>query len=312
MNRLNQMFRDFKVAEDVGKMMELRRFEVEFELYGTVYWENGQRYYLVGKNEAVICQQISELELRNKYPVPLQIWREKCLVPAGWDEEIEQQVKIHFCQALQETYPKIFWEAVFSVVDGKENDSGTTILDPLQEQLDGRFQEDELQLFCGLLHLLYLRKNLTERSFQAYGQWLEEVRQEMINNIAEKDIFSKEFFGFAYQKEDNSICYVINASQQFIQKKRMEIILKKEGMVTPIFYKKYWYNYDYRLEQVRKDFGDELRILYSKNYFAILKQIHALPITINGEAYQEKKQQLQTEKLRTAWEGLGRQWGIVE
>ena len=35
-NRLNQMFRDFKVAEDVGKMMELRRFEVEFEVFGTV------------------------------------------------------------------------------------------------------------------------------------------------------------------------------------------------------------------------------------------------------------------------------------
>ena len=73
MNRLNQMFRDFKVAEDVGKMMELRRFEFEFELYGTVYWENEQRNYLVSKNEAVICKQIAELEVRNKYPLPLQV-----------------------------------------------------------------------------------------------------------------------------------------------------------------------------------------------------------------------------------------------
>lgn len=312
MNRLNQMFRDFKVAEDVGKMMELRRFEFEFELYGTVYWENEQRNYLVSKNEAVICKQIAELEVRNKYPLPLQVWREKCLVPAGWDEEIEQQVKVHFCQALQKNYPIALWKAIIAVAEGKENDNGTNILDPIQEYLDGIFQAELVQIFEGLLNLLYLRKNLSQRSFHAYCDWIAEMQQEMINNIVIKDVFSKAFYGFAYQKDAADIHYVVNASQQFIEEKRLKVLLEEDTLVTPVFCKRCWYNYDYRLNQVRKDFQDELQKLYGKSYFKVLNKIYDLPVAIDVTGYQEKQEQFQTEEILHMWKILGRQWGVIK
>lgn len=312
MNRLNQMFRDFKVAEDVGKMMELRRFEVEFEVYGTVYWENGQRNYLVSKNETILCKQIAELEIQNKYPLPLQVWREKCLVPAGWDEEIEQQIKVHFCQALQKNYPAALWEAIVIVAEEKENDDGVRILEPIQEYLDGIFQAELLQLFEGLLNILYLRKNLSQRSFYAYRAWLVEMRQEMINDIAAKDVFDKVFFGFSYQKKTEEIHYVVNASQQFIEEKRLSILLEENVAVTPVFSKKCWYNYDYRLHQARKDFENRLRELYCADYFNILNKIHTLPVAVDITAYQEKQKQFQTEKTLCVWKRLGKQWGVVQ
>lgn len=310
MNRLNQMFRDFKVAEDVGKMMELRRFEVEFELYGTVYWDNEQRNYLVSKNADMLCRQIAELEVRDKYPLPLQVWRETCLVPAGWDEEIEQQIKVHFCQMLQKKYPKMLWESVVAVADGKENDNGTAVLDPIQEQLDGVFREEWLQIFHGLLSLLYLRKNLSKRSFLAYCEWMQEMQQEMVDTVAAKDIFCKDLFGFAYQEENMHIHYVVNANQQFLQRKRTDMMLTSNNIITPIFSKKYWYNYDYRLEQVRKDFEQEMRIIYDENYFTILKTIESLPLAVNSMIYRDKKQQFSTEETANIWKLFGRKWGI--
>lgn len=172
MRQMNQMFRDFKVAEDVGKMMELRRFETAFELYGTVYWDKGERCYLTSQKAELISKEIVRLEMQDKYPLPLQIWQGKALIPSGWEEAIVKMGKLNFCQALRQDYSTGLWHHIQAVAGGRENDSGINILEPLQEQLDGSFQADYLQLFYGLLRILYLRKNLTRQSLTKYQNWL--------------------------------------------------------------------------------------------------------------------------------------------
>ena len=49
--QLNNMFRDFKVAEDVAKMVEMRRFAVEFTVYGSLFLEQGQRRYIISSDK---------------------------------------------------------------------------------------------------------------------------------------------------------------------------------------------------------------------------------------------------------------------
>ena len=313
MNRLNQMFRDFKVAEDVGKMIELRRFEIEFEVYGTVYWEENQRYYLVSKNEELLYGKRKELGKQNKYPLPVQIWREKRLVPAGWEEDIEQDVKINLCRYLQKAYPESFWENILSVADSTENDVGVKVLDPIQEQLEGIFQADQLQLFDELSLMLYLRKNLTKNSYCNYQKWLKEIQQEMINDIKTKDIFSKKLFGFAYQKQGEQIQYQLNASQRLILEKRERLLCQNDILVAPVFYQKIWYNYDYRLEQARNDFREKMKYLFDNNYFSTLQKIKQLPITVDQKLYFEILKNYQDNGnhiLAEAWSAMGREWGI--
>lgn len=309
-NRLNQMFRDFKVAEDVGKMMELRRFEVEFEVFGTVYWQNGERHYLVSKNENTLYRQMQPLALEDSYPLAMQTWHESTLVPAGWDEEIEQSVKVHFCKILRARFPETFWKNINIVTSNIVDDSATKILDPLQEQLDGLFQDDLLQLFEGILTRVYLRKNLTKRSYNMYQAWLKEVRQEMIDDVAIKDLFSRDLYGFAYQNESGHIQYYLNASQRLMFEKQ-EKQLKLGHLVSPVFHKKFWYNYDYRLDQVRSDFKILLQKLYNESYFGLLRQIDLLDVAVNCEAYHSiLKDYGDNEMLAEAWKNLGFQWGI--
>lgn len=313
MNRLNQMFRDFKVAEDVGKMMELRRFEVEFEIFGTVYWQEGKRHYLVSKSEDTLYRQLEPLALHDTYPLALQTWHESALVPAGWDEEIEQTIKVHFCHSLHDTYPEDFWHNVERVTEIATDDSATQILDPLQDHLDGIFDTDQIQLFEELLNLAYLRRNLTKRSYQMYAEWLREVRQEMVDDVVTKDVFNRDMYGFAYQMDNGNIQYHLNASQRLMREKQE----KQQGaghLVTPIFHKKYWYNYDYRLDQVRSDFRELLKQVFNKNYFDMLSHLAMLKVSVDEIGYKnilEEYRDGNETALVSAWEKLGYQWGVL-
>lgn len=312
MGMMNQMFRDFKVAEDVGKMMELRRFEVEFEVYGTVYWADHERHYLVSKNEDTIYQQIKELELKGCYPLPMQKRIERSLVPAGTEEDIENRVKYHFAQDLRAKFTPDLWEKILSIADGVENDAGREILDSMQEQLEGLFREDQLQMFRGLVLKLYLRRNITKASFERYLEWLKEEEQEMIDNIITKDIFEKTFFGIAYQDQQGNIQYNINANRQIIVDKISKLERLGNFIITPIFHKKYYYNYNYKLADVRKDFQGLLEQLYDADYFKHLKKIEALPISIDCKQYSKIQEEFKFDNdLEIVWKAFGAQWGII-
>ncbi len=312
MNMMNQMFRDFKVAEDVKKMMELRRFEVEFEIYGTVYWKNGCRHYLISKKEEIIYQQILELEIEDCYPLPMQIWTERLLVPAGAENDIETLIKLHFAKDLKKKYPSWLWEKISTITKNFENDDGKEILDNMKENMEGRFQADQLQIFKSLLLKLYLRKNITRMAFEKYFNWLREEEQEMIDNITSKDIFEKTFFGIAYKIGEGNIQYVINASKQVIFAKINKLEQNKNVVISPIFQKKYWYNYDYRLEDVRKDFKALLEKLYNIEYFIQLEKIQKLLVVVDLGEYNKVQESLKNNIiLQNVWRKLGFQWGII-
>lgn len=313
MNQLNQMFRDFKVAEDVGKMMELRRFEVEYEIFGTVFWKDGKRQYLVSKDDDILFHQIQNLAANDYYPLAICTWRERNLVPAGWDEEIEQNVKIHFCKDLQKRFPASFWENINLVTLPTADDSAIEILERFQDQIDGLFNEDFLQLFEGLLNKAYFRRNLTKRHYDLFKDWLKEERQEMIDDVASKDLFSRDLYGVASRNNEGKVHYYLNASQKVIFEKQKKL-QNSDELVTPIFYKKFWYNYDYRLEHVRNDFNELLCQIYNAGYFNILEEVDGLKINIDTSKFEEILNQYEKDKERdllSAWRSLGKQWGLT-
>lgn len=85
--------------------------------------------------------------------------------------------------------------------------------------------------------------------------------------------------------------------------------------MTPIFHKKYWYNYEYRLAHVRADFKEELKRLFDGAYFDILRRITTLNVAVNANLYRAVLQDYCAHEdaapLAEAWKDFGRQWGIV-
>ena len=56
MKQMNQMFRDFKVAEDVARMMEMRRFAVEYTMYGTMFFQDEKKLYKISNSGEKIVE----------------------------------------------------------------------------------------------------------------------------------------------------------------------------------------------------------------------------------------------------------------
>ena len=312
MRQMNQMFRDFKVAEDVGQMIKLRRFEVEFEMYGTVYWDGKQRHYLISSNVDTIYNQVALLLSEGNSPLIPHIWHESALVPGGWEEEIAQSIKVIFSKALQEDYIEEYWQKIEGLTNENTNDDGVKILNPLKEALEGVFNKDYLQLFEKVLQKIYMRCNLTNSSYDFYRQWLKEMRQDMIDDTVEKDIFTKDFYGFAVKSENTKMQVFANANRHSIYEKYWQYALNGDLLVTPMLHKQVHYNYDYRLNQVRNDFLEQLSFIFNESCCEMLKQIDQLPVVVDMvQFYNQMNYYQKTHKILVRdWAIQGWRWGI--
>lgn len=310
---VNRMFRDDEVSDHVGAISKLRGFEVEFEVYGIAYWENGRRQYLASGNAETLHEQFSLLKCTGCYPILPQIWSERRFVPAGWDSEVEQQVKFNCCKRLQGQFPVRLWEQAIDVAEGKFDDSAIGILEPMRDQLEGVFNADYLQMFEALTNRLYCRHNLTPQSYNRFISWLEEERDNMVDVIGERDIFCKDMYGFAYRGEGLPVQIVMDSVRKIVDGRLQEIVQKGGVTVTPIFHNKCWYSRDYRLLDMRHDFKNRLQFLFDEGYFALLEAADGLPVIVDQVAYLRERERLQiegNERLLKTWECFGRQWGI--
>ena len=109
MDKLNTMFRDFKVAEDVAKMMELRKFEVEYTMYGSMFLENGKTKYIVSGKDDKVVSFMNDRRNFVKYPFPMMKHTVKTTVPSGAEEDIARMVKVNLGKMMRDSFSKEFF-----------------------------------------------------------------------------------------------------------------------------------------------------------------------------------------------------------
>ena len=79
-------------------------------------------------------------------------------------------------------------------------------------------------------------------------------------------------YGIAYLENDQ-IRYWENAQREHIYEKQGE--LEQQGMfVTPVFHKRYWYNYKYGIPDVIRDFKKDFRAAYDDKYVSLIRSVH--------------------------------------
>ena len=135
MDKLNTLFRDFKVAEDVGKMMELRRFEVEYTMHGSMFLENGKRKYIVSGQDDKVVSFMNNRQNFVKYPFPMMKHTVKTTVPSGAEEDIARMVKVNLAKIMRNSFSDDFLTAFYDIAFTENNDAAKTILDDLQMKL---------------------------------------------------------------------------------------------------------------------------------------------------------------------------------
>ena len=269
-----------KVAEDIGKMAELGYFDVEFTMYGCAYWnpENDKMYYKVSSLAEDIYTFTETAMLQHMYASNIVAETKTMPVPSGMKELIAQDVKMSLARELQKIYPKDFFVNLYQLAARCANNQAADVLWQEAEHLAGRFDEEQLRRFEEMVNYTYSCRSIKEDTYQQLIDWLKEERSNMADDFVSKDIFEKTLYAVAYE-QDGAIQYIENAQKDYIYEKAYT--LEQQGIfVTPVFSKTFWYNYEYRLADVKKDFRVLVREVMNAEY---IEKIKTLRGTVNSD-----------------------------
>ena len=310
MDKLNTMFRDFKVAEDVAKMMELRKFEVEYTMYGSMFLENGKTKYIVSGKDDKVVSFMNDRRNFVKYPFPMMKHTVKTTVPSGAEEDIARMVKVNLGKMMRDSFSKEFLNDFYALAFTENDDAAKDILDELQMKMYGMYRADNLLLFEGFLDMAYKAKHIREATRAEYEAWLEDEWHQMEDDPVLEDQFSKELYGFASMQND-TIKIHYNAEKAKVYEKRKT--LEKNGvLVSQVYAKMYWYNYDKTLKDVRTEFEAFLTKLFDAVYFSYLQRIVSLPPTVSSDAVKRLEELYGVENVavQNVIDAYKNDWGI--
>lgn len=305
--------RDMRCAADVNRMAALGRFDVEFEMYGCAYLQNGEITYRVTPDAMQLYQFAAQGVHESLYPTTVIHHIHRTPVPSGMQEQIANQTKLQLAKKLYQMYPVSFFTLLEPFTQAPANNSSYPLLLEMAEAIDGHFNDAELQLLEGTTEIAYAAKLLDERGYEQLQRRLKKTRRQMEDDPIIQNNFSRTLYGFCYQTESGAVKCTLDAQPVTVYERRAAKEL--EGMVTgPILQQTYWMkNFD-AMAGIRNTFKKLLLTLQNEKYFQLLHIIHTLPGAIDCAAFQQALRQLETADAPQAiadFRRFGRRWNAL-
>ena len=300
-------------AQTAGAMIEMGCFAQEFTVYGSAYYEAGQRRYIVSSDEAKIVDFVQSPTHAGGFPTPLSQLTMSVVVPSGCAEEVGRAVKKRLARELAKYYPLGYFQLAAKLLDTPPNAQAESDLLAMRQSLEGVFEEDRLQLFEGLLDFAYHKKNVTELTNRELRRWLERTRGEMADDGRQRDRFSKTFYGFVYFKPDGTPAQDINVCRELIYRHRQQW-QRQRIIMTPVLSKTYWYNYSCTVQELRAQFAEHLAAVFDECYLTLWQRLRAIPSAVRPAVFQDAQQQAGAaygQPAREALEAIGWRLGLL-
>lgn len=307
------LFRDQQVAIDFQKMAKDGYVDVTFDMYGTTYFENGERHYIVSGNENKIIDFIKAAAQKHLCVMPLQSITETCQVPMGEKENIAYNVKVHLAQKMQEYYPLEFIQRLQGFYDIEGKDWAYPNLETMRKKVANTFSRDKLLAFKALVIQAYQNKTLTTSTYQKFMIWLSKEEENLQDDLIPKDILSKTWYTVMYLDASGKLKQIVNASKEWAYHKKEK--LEREGkVVAPIYCKTYWYNNQMNAVDTRSIHVAQCKELFGEEYTAAICMIAEAPKAFEIEEFsaffsecEEKYGDAASEALRD----YGLRWRII-
>lgn len=307
MSSLNS--RDEEMAEEVAIMAELGKFEVEFTMYGCAYYENGKVKYLVSENAEKIYDFMYDIVNAEKLPTNIHSATMRTLVPSGAEAYILSEVRKQLLDKLYQLYDEKYFEILFEMQNVLRKDTAYSALKDLQYRFDGTCNQEQLQIFQGILESAYRKKILSTESYMEFQQWIRWTKRDLDQEPIKSDLYEKTFYALAYFKERQPIQIYVDGYKNNIYK-RIEQRRAEGYIVSNIVTKKYWYNNQYTVVQAKKDYETFLNSLFGEWYIDSMQKISTLhgPIKqTEGENFELYSISLQNEDVKHSF---SRQCGL--
>lgn len=254
-----EFFRDIQVGMDVGKMVELGKFDKEFTVYGCAYRQNGETYFPISEREETIYRLCERKQLEGIYPSKVMHYHIATSVPAGAIDDIWDDVKWKLGYQLMDIYSANYLDKLNELGNYESNNNMWPYLEEYMEQLEGIFSKELLELFDSISVDCFLRKQIDKDHYNTIKTWSNKIWQQMENDPEIKNIHSRSLNGCAYLDNDR-IKYKVNAQYVHVYKSRQDLMCHG-FIVTPIYSETCWYQTQTQFPSLRKKYENNLKNL---------------------------------------------------
>ncbi|MEE0434584.1 MAG: hypothetical protein UDB11_04160 [Peptococcaceae bacterium] len=273
--------KDVSSAQMIRALADMNCFEQECTIYGFVWMDHdGVRRYTTSEKLLYIYRSFEEKTLKHYAMSPIEQWTTRVVLKEETYEDTIFFLKLQLSNLLKEKYNDQYFEIISRLCIIKSDSQAEEILAQWQEEIDGYYDADAIELFEGALHYACMTKHITKERYSLLYQWIQYYKNQIGRKIQIKDNFERTFFGIAYECADHSYNYFCNANQQVVLE-RMRALDNEGCFHTGIYSKTYWYHTSQELKEIRTNFEQKLRTVM--NDYLIKKMDFLRSLKIFGE-----------------------------
>ena len=305
------VLRDVQMAQEIRSLAALGVFPKGVLVYGLVYYQHGQRQYMVTADPAKLISFLNDVENRRLFPTPIESYAERLIIPEGEEEDVTNRIKLKLVRKLQDAYPA----EVFAVLDQLHARKGGQLIDVQLQQyrseLESVFDGDKIKAFRDLCTKAYLRGNVSELTYRQLIGWCEKRLARLAEDIPPVGNKEKYFYGMAVLENHAVSRCIINANLSCIYEEKCK--LEQQGKVVTAWHEKLFaMERQESLRGVQQQMADFLKTIYDDTMIGYIEYLEQLPHAVAAETFRDALVQVQAygEKAEALLQYYGKVWGL--
>lgn len=304
---------DAVCVAQASKLLQIGYLEYETAVYGSAYSKDGEIHYYISAKEDTMEKFQKNCYQSGIYPTPAKYFCKRYDLINDTEEEIKLRFRLDTARSLRDSYPRLFFEAVNALTAPISSNAAFPIVKALTEQLDSCFDLNQLAIFGELLEMLSRGRLLTPESTLLFQQWLDKEYEKIsIEPIASGD-YRRTYSGFAYQKPDGTVKYLIDAFP-YMAKEKHTAFLAKGYIVTPILTITYYADSFNNLFDSKDAFQKELAQYLGPMYLQLMTLLRQLPAGVDETLYHTYLDKIAACESKLALESFlyyGHLWNVT-
>ncbi len=294
---------DLQAGVDFEKAWKLGCFDKEFMYYVVAYeTEKGITCRVSAKEHRMQDFVYTAVE-QDLYPTPIKQYIRRLPAPSGHETKIKELVKKEAARKILEQYNDIYFSCLSKLTSIEPCNTAYELLLQWQEQLEGLYDRELLNLFQGLVYEGLKSKVLHIRSYLELKKWIDNVYKQLESDIIPKGQYKKTMTAFAYTKDGMTWKYFFDAWEEVSFNKKVE--LEKQGyLTTPIFARTKWLKDMNEFRNMREMFMSDYKAYCEQWYlshFLLIKQIIGV---ISQDIYEEQRRIVEENCSKEALEAF--------
>lgn len=294
---------DLQAGLDFETALKLGCFDKEFMYFAVAYETEKGLACRVSAKERRMQHFMYDAVEHGIYPTPIKQYIRRLPSPSGHETKIREQVKKEAAEKVFELYNDTYFACLSKLANIEANDGAYELLLDWQDQLEGLYDRELLDLYQNLVHEALESKVLTMRSYLALKKWMNNVYKELENDIVPKGQYKKTMTAVAYTKDGVEWKYFFDAWEEVAYNKKVS--LEKQGyLVTPVFIRTKWLGDMNEFRMMRETFMSDYKAYCESWYLKRFMQIKQIPGVIAAEAYEAQKQIVEEHCSKEAQEAF--------